>query len=131
VLYTLPKQNVFRSFFFTEFTVTGTIHLDMLEVFLILILEEEGPMTCCSNWTECLHITQVMDFVNPKFPDNGLAGARLSLCHLVRLDLLLLSLSLLRVYQGRCVRKITGYHFAGTCCEDKGCCSGYSYPRFI
>jgi hypothetical protein len=39
---------------FAKFAVTGIVYLDMLEEFLTPILEEEGPMICCSKRAGCL-----------------------------------------------------------------------------
>jgi hypothetical protein len=38
----LSEENVFGPIFFVESTVTGIVYLDMLEEFLMSILEEEG-----------------------------------------------------------------------------------------
>jgi hypothetical protein len=53
VLY--PNKKVFRPFFFCIHPVTCIVYLDLLEAFLMSILEEEGPsdMLLTTRWSAC------------------------------------------------------------------------------
>jgi hypothetical protein len=62
----------------------------MLEEFLMPVLEEEGPVSCCYNHIKYLHFhKEVRDFLKiAGFQRNWLAGLGLSLGHFVCLTLL-------------------------------------------
>jgi hypothetical protein len=66
----LSKQNVVGPFSFAERTVTGIVNLDMLEKFLMPILEEEGPtdMLFQQDRAPPQFQKEVTDFLNRKFP---------------------------------------------------------------
>jgi hypothetical protein len=91
--------------FFAKHTVTGIV----LEEFLMPILEEEGPhdMLFQQDGAPPHFHKDVTNFLNRKFP-NGLAGADLSLDHLICLTLLTLIFSFGEVHQGCCVHATIG-----------------------
>jgi hypothetical protein len=62
---------VFRPFFFAEHTVTGIVHLNMMEEVLMPILEEEGPndMLFQQDGAPSHFHKEVTDFLNRKFPE--------------------------------------------------------------
>jgi hypothetical protein len=74
----LSKQIVFGPFLIAEYTVTGTVYLDMLEEFLMPILEEE----CHNNMLfqqgrapPHLH-KEMTDFLNCKFPEKWIGRGK-------------------------------------------------------
>jgi hypothetical protein len=73
---TLSKQNVFRHFFFAERTVTGIVYVDMLEEFLVPILEEQSPDGLLfRQYGAHQHFhREVTDFLNRKFPEKFIGG---------------------------------------------------------
>jgi hypothetical protein len=100
----------------------------MLEEFLMPILEEEVPMTCCSNKTFPHSQKEVTDFLNLKFPEKWIGRGGPFTWPPLSPDLTPIDFFLLGVLQGHCFLATIGYNFAGTCWEDKRY-SGYGYPR--
>jgi hypothetical protein len=67
---TLSKQIISGYFFFAERTVTGVVHQDMLEEFLMPILEEPSPddMLFQQHVVPPYFHKEVTNFFNLKFP---------------------------------------------------------------
>jgi hypothetical protein len=90
----------------------------MLEEFLMLILEEEGPdgMLFQQGGAPPHFHNEVTDFLNRKFPEKWIDRGRPIIWPPRSPDLTALDFFfLLGVHQGCCVRATIGYHFAGTC----------------
>jgi hypothetical protein len=66
---TLFEQNVFGHFFFADCALTGIVHLNILEEFLMPILEEQGPdnLLFQQDGAPPHFHREVTDFLNHKF----------------------------------------------------------------
>jgi hypothetical protein len=94
------------------------------------ILEEEGPDDMLFQQDGVLpHFhKEVTDFLNSKFRVKWIGRGGTITWPPRSPDLTHLDFFILWVHQGCRVRATIGYHFVGTCWEDKRC-SGHSYPR--
>jgi hypothetical protein len=66
-----PEQRNIQAFFIAKHTVTGVVCLDMLEEFLMPVLEEEGPngMLFQQGRAPPRFDKEMMHFLNLKLPE--------------------------------------------------------------
>jgi hypothetical protein len=129
------QTNRVRAVFFAKCTVNEVVYLDMLEGFLIPILEEAPDDVLFQQDGAYAHFHwEVTDFFKRRFVEQsvglggggGGGGGYILVTYFPWPYFPYLGWA---VRLGCCVSASVGCHFAGTCCEDMRS-SGYSCPRF-
>ena len=75
----LSKERVYGPFFFMETTITGIVHLDMLQEFLIPQLDEddqEGRIHFQQDGAPPHYLGEVREYLNARFPGRWIGRDR-------------------------------------------------------